>query len=176
MQVGVAKLASVFDYAPRQSKDLTSADALVEHARDHAAEFHAHAMGFITGSGGRYERGSMPTLEQVREQTEASLGSDYTRVLNVLCDTGVWTDLQGIETAIKALLKNETMFHVLMVKDRINSPTSTGFREVELKVKIAGQSHVGTIKLHLQPFLDREAVSQRTVGSELPPPPTKSSP
>ena len=72
--------------------------------------------------------------------------------------------LRELNAAVQALLNPDGAgIQVVRVKDRINEPLDSGYRDVLLNLKVAGSDMVMELQLHLRDIVDLKEIGHRTV-------------
>ena len=71
------------------------------------------------------------------------------RVVDVVRASAIFTTLLQLSIALEALLE-EGVLVVVRCKDRLNNPTSFGYMDLLLNVRLPGGTHVGELQLHLE--------------------------
>ena len=84
------------------------------------------------------------------------MSSDYDSVPNRVVDicraSALFSTMMQLAHAIEALLKDGCPLIVVRAKDRLNNPTSFGYADLLLNVRLADgphSGHVGELQLHL---------------------------
>ena len=72
--------------------------------------------------------------------------------------------LRELNAAVQALLNPDGAgIQVVRVKDRINEPLDSGYRDVLLNLKVAGSDMVMELQLHLRDIVELKEIGHRTV-------------
>ena len=108
--------------------------------------------------------------------TTAPLHSQYhgdpRRVVDIVRASAIFTTMQQLALAIEALLGDACVLIVVRAKDRFNNPTSFGYTDYLLNVRLRDGTHVGELQLHLEaihaikPACHRTYALLRQVGWE----------
>jgi len=87
------------------------------------------------------------------------MNSDYdgepARVVDIVRASALFDSMMQLALAIEALLADGCPLVVVRAKDRLNKPTSFGYADLLLNVRLADgphSGHVGELQLHLEPM------------------------
>ena len=87
------------------------------------------------------------------------MNADYdgvpARVVDIVRASALFSSMIQLALAIEALLEEGSPLVVVRAKDRLNHPTSFGYADLLLNVRLADgphSGHVGELQLHLEPM------------------------
>ena len=132
----------------------TVVDALVEQANLCNEPMHAVMSTWVESLGGRYDKGPLKTLDRILEKSYTDYAGDPLRVVDIVRGTAVFITLAQLAFALESLLDNSCELLVVRAKDRMNNPTSFGYSDILLNVRLRGDGpysqHIGELQLHLE--------------------------
>ena len=80
----------------------------------------------------------------------ADYGGDPRRVVDICRARAIFTTMAQLALAIETLLGDGCALVVVRAKDRFNHPTSFGYTDFLLNVRLSDGRHVGELQLHLE--------------------------
>ena len=132
----------------------TIVGALVEQANLCNEPMHAVMKTWVESLGGRYDKGPLKTIERILEKSYTDYAGDPLRVVDIVRGTAVFVTLAQLAFALESLLDNSCELLVVRAKDRMNNPTSFGYSDILLNVRLHGDGpysqHIGELQLHLE--------------------------
>ena len=71
---------------------------------------------------------------------------DHRRVVDIVRDTGMFSNMRGLARAIQVLLDATCELEIVRCKDRLNDGgNSYGYRDILMNVRLRGNQHVGEV-------------------------------
>ena len=80
----------------------------------------------------------------------ADYGGDPHCVVDIVRASAIFVTMIQLALAIEALLGDGCELVVVRAKDRFNNPTSFGYMDFLLNVRLKDGTHVGELQLHLE--------------------------
>ena len=75
---------------------------------------------------------------------------DPRRVVDIVRASAIFTSMMQLALALETLLGDGCPLIVVRAKDRLNNPTSFGYTDFLLNVRLRDGTHVGELQLHLE--------------------------
>ena len=90
------------------------------------------------------------------------LGGDPRRIVDVVRGSAIFTTMIQLALAIESLLGEGCELIVVRAKDRFNNPTSFGYRDLLINLRLKDSQHVGELQLHLEAIHAIKPMCHRT--------------
>jgi len=143
-----AELARRFAEKPKQLNTFESVDDLIAEAEASNDALHAAMRHLVESVGGTYDRGPLKRRERIEEKMYADYNGDPRRVVDICRASCVFLTMTQLALALETLLAEAGLI-VVRAKDRLNNPTSFGYRDMLLNIRLNGGQHVAELQLHL---------------------------
>ena len=150
---------------PRQPlRDPKSIEELYESAKNEEIALLDAMQKLVETAGGKIHRAPLKGEERVKEKTQQDYDGDYSRVLDVVRATGVWTKPDGIKFAsitanIASAAGDDGNLRVVRCKNRFGDPPPSGYRDVMLNVQLREGKHIGELQLQLKELSEVKSVA-----------------
>ena len=152
MLKGAAELGRRYPEKPKQLNPFHGADgvdALIAEAEAANDAMHAAMRVLVEGVNGHYDRGPLKKKPRILEKMYADYDGDPSRVVDIVRASALFSSMTQLALAIEALLGDGCSLVVVRAKDRFNKPTSFGYCDFLLNVRLRDGRHVGELQLHL---------------------------
>mmetsp|Transcript_11962 Transcript_11962/g.21192 ORF Transcript_11962/g.21192 Transcript_11962/m.21192 type:complete len:436 (-) Transcript_11962:48-1355(-) len=132
------------------------AEALLAKATVWNTRVHDALRPFCEAMGAReYKEGPVKSKDRVLEKTANDYGGDVRQVVDVVRSSAVFHSLHELNNAVEALADLGGEIRVVRVKDRLNKPQGSGYRDVmlNLTVRSVADGLVVELQLHLRDII-----------------------
>ena len=100
--------------------------------------------------------GPLKQVDRILRKAKTDYDNDFTRVLDVIRGSGIFHSISSLNAAVTALRDPDCELIVLRVKDRVNKPSPSGYRDVlvNLRLRDSDTLIIVELQLHLQDIVD----------------------
>jgi len=159
---GARALAQRYSEKPKQLNTFEDVDDLIAEAKAAEEPMHTAMRNLVEGVGGTYDQGPLKKKERCLEKMYADYGGDPRRVVDIVRASALFLTMAQLASAIETLLGDGCPLVVVRAKDRYNHPTSFGYMDMLLNVRLADSRHVGELQLHISSIHVIKASCHRT--------------
>lgn len=144
----VKELAASKPHSALQPSTVKNLESLLALADSAASRLHQHMCDLVESNGGTYIRALRKSEHRTSQKVEEEYKGDFRRMLDLERATGGFEDPEKFLQCVKKLNSKAKLIKLVRVKDRLNNPLDSGYRDVLLNVADPKTGFVGELQLN----------------------------